>query len=921
MKNMRRKMALLLAATMAFSSVDAGMVLAVDDVHQIEETAEVVGIQAEALEEESVPEGETYEGEEVAEEEELITDIIEPEEMAEAEEYVIGEETAVSQSLGDGSNAGSSWSLEKHEVNITAKFGESIEFKVPFTEDSVPGTDMTYCWLLNGNEIEKTKDATFTVDTRTLIHAKQQAPQALYYNEPYSYKCILEDATEQQLDYVNFNLYLSKDTNIRIYTAAAEDEENWEGRFIGVATPGKEFTLQFQATSLEAMNPVWTYQWYTYDTTTAVVTLLPGETHPTYQKISDASDVGKIYGCVVSDGTSSTYIEFRMVSGSGFTYMEQSANDNGKELVTRVIPVKENKTVILSPENTTEYGTMSYLWLYGIDPDYKEELGDQIPEEDILGTGATYTVTTQDNGAYLYCYVTDGYESQVICYQITYDGLPEDMVFQAQAEQEKVIAEKGEEVTLRVEAQITEGFGLYYYWFKVNTETNGTQAIQHVGEDVKEYTFKKDADGIEIYGCRVYYGNQDDAKFVFFLVGSQKDMDNIIPEAADFEHARTISLYGPESVISLKEKGKQYFKIIPDKDGMWNVKDEGATELVLYNANKEMLCSTRNGESGVVYRLKANETYYIEATFCMPDTPNGPLGLLTSIEAVYLDYNTAHKWQAPAILRAATCTTEGYWKISCASCDLVYYETVPALGHHYGEALVTREATCTTEGEKTITCSGCGNFYTEAIPKIAHTYGEYTVKTKPTAAQYGVKVRTCQVCGVTEEAKIDKLISHVTFTLNPVPLQVKQKVSLKRIIKGLEKEDRIVSCTSDNRKIAIVDKNGVVTGKKEGKTKITVKFLSGATAKVTMKVQKKKVATSKITNVTRNITLKVKKSTKLAPVVTPITSKNKVTYKTSNKKIATVSSKGVIKAKKAGTATITVKSGSKTVKVKVKVTK
>lgn len=55
--------------------------------------------------------------------------------------------------------------------------------------------------------------------------------------------------------------------------------------------------------------------------------------------------------------------------------------------------------------------------------------------------------------------------------------------------------------------------------------------------------------------------------------------------------------------------------------------------------------------------------------------------------------------------------------------------------------------------------------------------------------------------------------------------------------------------------------------------------------------------------------------------MTPVTSKNKVTYKTSNKKIATVSSKGVIKAKKAGTSTITVKSGSKTVKVKVKVTK
>ena len=54
--------------------------------------------------------------------------------------------------------------------------------------------------------------------------------------------------------------------------------------------------------------------------------------------------------------------------------------------------------------------------------------------------------------------------------------------------------------------------------------------------------------------------------------------------------------------------------------------------------------------------------------------------------------------------------------------------------------------------------------------------------------------------------------------------------------------------------------------------------------------------------------------------VTPVTSKEKVTYSSSNKKVATVSSKGVIKAKKAGTAKITVKSGSKKVVVTVKVT-
>ena len=46
---------------------------------------------------------------------------------------------------------------------------------------------------------------------------------------------------------------------------------------------------------------------------------------------------------------------------------------------------------------------------------------------------------------------------------------------------------------------------------------------------------------------------------------------------------------------------------------------------------------------------------------------------------------------------------------------------------------------------------------------------------------------------------------------------------------------------------------------------------------------------------------------------------DKVTYKSSNKKIATVSKKGVIKGKKKGTATITIKSGKVTKKCKVKV--
>jgi len=54
-------------------------------------------------------------------------------------------------------------------------------------------------------------------------------------------------------------------------------------------------------------------------------------------------------------------------------------------------------------------------------------------------------------------------------------------------------------------------------------------------------------------------------------------------------------------------------------------------------------------------------------------------------------------------------------------------------------------------------------------------------------------------------------------------------------------------------------------------------------------------------------------------VISPLTSTDKVTYATSNKNIATVSSAGIITAKKKGTAKITVRSGKKSYVIKVTV--
>ena len=296
--------------------------------------------------------------------------------------------------------------------------------------------------------------------------------------------------------------------------------------------------------------------------------------------------------------------------------------------------------------------------------------------------------------------------------------------------------------------------------------------------------------------------------------------------------------------------------------------------------------------------------------------------------------------------KAASCTTAGnhaYW--TCTTCHQIFADAaatqpttpeamnIPAAGHQLNQT-PAKVATCVAEGTRGYwTCGTCGMVFADqggniettvanqVLGKVAHRMGGYVETVHPTALAAGVKTRTCSVCGYTEKAEVAKLISNVKLTTSKLPLQIKQKVALSKIVTDMAQGDYIASATSANKKIATVDNKGNVKGVKAGKVKITLNFASGTSRTVTITVQKKKVATSKITVSERNVTLKVKGKRTLMALISPITSKDKVTYKTSNKKIATVSRKGVITAKKAGKAVITVKAGKKTVKVKVKVMK
>ena len=119
-----------------------------------------------------------------------------------------------------------------------------------------------------------------------------------------------------------------------------------------------------------------------------------------------------------------------------------------------------------------------------------------------------------------------------------------------------------------------------------------------------------------------------------------------------------------------------------------------------------------------------------------------------------------------------------------------------------------------------------------------------------------------------------------------------------------------ITWSSNKKSIATVSSKGVVKAVKKGTAVVTAKY---GKKKLTCKVTVKQPVTSIKLNKT-SVTLKKGNKLTLKATVYPKNANNRaVVWKSSNKKVATVSSKGIVKAVGNGTATITVtaKDGSK----------
>ena len=202
-----------------------------------------------------------------------------------------------------------------------------------------------------------------------------------------------------------------------------------------------------------------------------------------------------------------------------------------------------------------------------------------------------------------------------------------------------------------------------------------------------------------------------------------------------------------------------------------------------------------------------------------------------------------------------------------------------------------------------------------------------TIKYKePTYKDYGYSnCQKCRICGTVISGKV----------LNPIKPYCKPSTTnvtmyanqIKKFQIKHAKGDNVVDRTHLNGSIYIRniclkkgDKSDTITIQpynKIGKETVELILKSGLKAKINITVKPAK--TQKIYGVKKNIIIKTGKKYTLKPKLSPSYSKDKISYSSNNKKVVAVNSKGVITARKKGTAYITIKSGSKYIKCKITV--
>lgn len=151
------------------------------------------------------------------------------------------------------------------------------------------------------------------------------------------------------------------------------------------------------------------------------------------------------------------------------------------------------------------------------------------------------------------------------------------------------------------------------------------------------------------------------------------------------------------------------------------------------------------------------------------------------------------------------------------------------------------------------------------------------------------------------------IVQNVVLGDETISLTVGSSYKLVAVVSPSTATNKNVSYMSLNSSIAIVDQSGKVTAKAVGKTTIVAMTANGKKDECIVNVVAKSVPVTSILITQSDLTLSVGESVSLKTKVSPSnTTEHSYKWTSSNTSVATVSSSGVVTAKKIGSALITV---------------
>jgi len=237
--------------------------------------------------------------------------------------------------------------------------------------------------------------------------------------------------------------------------------------------------------------------------------------------------------------------------------------------------------------------------------------------------------------------------------------------------------------------------------------------------------------------------------------------------------------------------------------------------------------------------------------------------------------------------------------------------TVPGIAFDPSEVVVRKKKTLTltpifypeTMEDKSVT-------WESSDKTVATVSAEGVVK----GVKSGVVTITCTSVATGSKATCKVTVGTITLDQSEVIIRKKNTVTLTPTVYPTSLEDKSVTWESSDESVATVSSDGVVTGVKSGF--VTITCTSNATGlSATCKVTVGTITLSK-----SSATIIVGNTLTLTPTVYPTTLEDKsVTWKTSNKSVATVKN-GKVTAVKAGTATITCTSNATGLSTTCKIT-